>query len=474
MYKLSIIFVIIATLVAGSFADEPTSAPWELAICTIANGEMLNGTIYIGLTDSKTPAYTVWVNLTGSAIPQDGSYAIAVHETGDLSFPGSIYQGSGSGEFQCAQPTGLSGALGNWGSTVSGIVSNTVFQEQFVLNGAESLVGRVLAVYSSAYICEGEKGDSVPPSTDIIGSCVIGNANVMYPLADEIKVFLPNKGVNMTAAIATTNNAHNNPDNVVTSAVCYLAATGSLASNVTGYVTLTLSEDQKSITYLSHVSGLNTSIAHGINIHTYGDIHDITGYSAAGHWKLSTQIHALPENPDRELGDLGNMCVYDKENVMYYNYTTNHSGTFTSINNVIGKTIIVHAIRDYGNGSDMGARLSQCVIGIASIKTVPITFTPELYTGNFTDEPFCPVTTPAPSTTTTTSSTTTTTTPTTTTTSTTSTTTQTSTTTTTTATTTKPTTGSTPSPSPSMAGSLALEEPTPTPWELATCTIANG
>eukprot|EP01133_Synstelium_polycarpum_P007401 gene7401-8653_t len=410
MYKLSIIFVIVATIVAVSLSVE--TDVWELAACNM-NSTQVYGTIYIGLTDAEQPTYSVWVNLkgpTGSNILIDKSnHAITVHDRGDLSITGPVY--SDGKTFGCDEPNTFPGFLGDWESTTTGINAHKEFT-QIVLNGAKSLVGRVLSIYSTHSSCisdttpppaPGAPPPALPPTLplpkDIIGSCVIGIANVnSTTLPDDVKIALPDDGKNTTLAFASTNNAHCNPANAATSAVCYLSATYNLYTYVTGYITLTLSKDKTTMTYIAIVNGLNNSIAHGIHIHTFGDLSDVAGSSTGGHWKNITQVHALPENNNREYGDLGNMCVFGKENVTYYNYTTSYSGTFTTANNVIGRSIVIHAIRDSGDSSDLGARLAQCVIGLGSEDSTPIKFN-DVVSGNFTDEPLCtppPVPTPTP------------------------------------------------------------------------------
>eukprot|EP01133_Synstelium_polycarpum_P002659 gene2659-3067_t len=304
----------------------------------------------IGLTDSAKKEYTIWADLKGTGVISAGTLTIAALTYGDIQSPGDIFMKTFS---------------------------------HFVLNGEDSLVGSVLAVYSIATTCGSGKGEFLPPVTKIIGSCVVGKINANFSVPNEVKTALLtdylNRGV--TGQEAAGNDAHNNPNNAAgTAAICYLNPT--VGNTVNGTVTLTLNAD-KTVTYLANVSGLNSSIAHGVHIHGYGDLRSVSGTSVGSHWKQGSQIHALPENATREMGDLGNMCVADSTGVMYYNY---HSGSFSTIDNALGRAIIVPNIRDHGGASDLGVPLSQCIIGLSGPTTAKITFDSNI-SGNFIDEP---------------------------------------------------------------------------------------
>eukprot|EP01133_Synstelium_polycarpum_P012643 gene12643-14851_t len=395
MNKIAILFAI-ATIVSCTIAAEADPA-WELAGCAFT-GPVVSGAVYIGLTNAAKKEYTVWSNLTGSGINTAGSHAFAVLQYGDLNATGKIFAGP-TEVFTCSPPSFI-GDLGNWESTVSGIDSKKTFTN-FALNGANSLVGRVLAIYSTPSTCAppaAKVGDTPADPANIIAKCVVGKINANSTLPKDVLTALPTAySGTVSPAQATGNAAHNNPNNAAkTTAVCYLTSTGAPTfGDVNGTVTLTLNADN-SITYLATVKGLDTSKAHGIHIHGFGDLRVTLGSSTGGHWKSGAQTHALPENNTRELGDLGNICVTDSQGTMYYNYTTSYSGSFSTIDNALGRAIVVHAIRDYGNATDLGARLSQCVVGLGNVEApATITFNPNIV-GKFEDEPICPVATPSP------------------------------------------------------------------------------
>lgn len=116
-------------------------------------------------------------------------------------------------------------------------------------------------------------------------------------------------------------------------------------------------------------SGLTPNTKLGWHIHKYGDTGEEDGTGTGGHFvsprNSKWRFHALPRNPRRHWGDLGNLYV-----------TPNGTAAFKGIDNtirlrgIIGRGMIIHARVDQGLSEQpsgaAGPRVAQCVIGIAN------------------------------------------------------------------------------------------------------------
>ncbi|XP_043250892.1 superoxide dismutase [Cu-Zn] [Colletes gigas] len=117
------------------------------------------------------------------------------------------------------------------------------------------------------------------------------------------------------------------------------------------------------------VSGLQKGL-HGFHIHEFGD--NTNGCTSAGpHFNPSGKEHGGPTSAERHVGDLGNIEA-STDGVANVNITDNQI-QLQGPNNIIGRTLVVHADPDdLGKGGhelskttgNAGARLACGVVGI--------------------------------------------------------------------------------------------------------------
>jgi len=134
-------------------------------------------------------------------------------------------------------------------------------------------------------------------------------------------------------------------------------------NNASGVVIFVQQKDGVHIN--AHVSGLIPG-EHGFHIHEFGNCACDDAVCAGDHFNPTHKPHAGPDDPDRHIGDLGNM-VADAEGKAIYNDVDNQLA-LNGPNSIIGRAVIVHADKDdfktqpTGNA---GARVGCGVIGIA-------------------------------------------------------------------------------------------------------------
>lgn len=148
--------------------------------------------------------------------------------------------------------------------------------------------------------------------------------------------------------------------NAISKAVCVLTPTE--GSNVKGLVTLT--QTDAGLLIVADVEGLSEG-KHGFHIHEFGDISKSDGTSAGGHFNPEHKDHAGPEDEIRHAGDFGNIIADANGNAHYERVDSLIS--FKGINNIIGRSIIIHADEDdlvSQPTGDAGGRVAQGVIGI--------------------------------------------------------------------------------------------------------------
>jgi Cu-Zn family superoxide dismutase len=147
----------------------------------------------------------------------------------------------------------------------------------------------------------------------------------------------------------------------ILSAVCILYPTE--GNETSGIVKFTHSSE--GIKIVADVIGL-TPGKHGFHIHEFGDCSRLDGKSAGGHFNPDDKNHGAPNGTERHVGDLGNL-VTGEDGKAHYEWTDSYI-SFTGLNSIIGRAIIVHAGEDdltsqpTGNA---GARLACGVIGLA-------------------------------------------------------------------------------------------------------------
>ncbi len=112
------------------------------------------------------------------------------------------------------------------------------------------------------------------------------------------------------------------------------------------------------------VEGLMPGSEHGFHIHEYGDASDPKGESAGWHFNPEGHDHALPTNPTRHAGDLGNLVANEQGHASYTG-TVKNLTLFTGSHAILGRSVVVHAKADDGGQptGNAGPRIGVGVIG---------------------------------------------------------------------------------------------------------------
>ncbi len=153
--------------------------------------------------------------------------------------------------------------------------------------------------------------------------------------------------------------SHDNSD-AISRAVCVITPTE--GNDVKGIVTFTQTDG--GILIVADVEGLSEG-KHGFHIHEFGDISKSDGTSAGGHFNPEHKDHAGPQDEVRHAGDFGNIIADADGNAHYERVDSLIS--FQGINNIIGRSIIIHADEDdlaSQPTGDAGGRVAYGVIGI--------------------------------------------------------------------------------------------------------------
>ncbi len=128
--------------------------------------------------------------------------------------------------------------------------------------------------------------------------------------------------------------------------------------------TVTFVQKENGIEVNAQISGL-TPGEHGFHIHEFGDCACDDAKCAGEHFNPTHQKHGAPTDTERHVGDLGNVTA-DANGKAHYTYI-DHDIALHGSNNIIGRSVIVHADKDdfvsqpTGNA---GARVGCGVIGI--------------------------------------------------------------------------------------------------------------
>jgi superoxide dismutase, Cu-Zn family len=114
------------------------------------------------------------------------------------------------------------------------------------------------------------------------------------------------------------------------------------------------------------ISGLTPNQKHAIHIHEFGDVSDLSGKSAGGHYNPDKLDHGLPPSEKRHAGDLGNLKA-NAEGHAEYSLTVDNISIGAAKNAILGRAIVVHADPDDGGQptGNAGARIGFGVIGVA-------------------------------------------------------------------------------------------------------------
>jgi len=322
----------------------------------------------VTFTDNGNGTVNVNVNVTG--IATNGSYAIHVHTFGDISDPTGTAAG---GHFNpLGQPHACPGTsarhegdMGNWTAVNGAIQQNNNF-DLLTLTGNNSIIGRAVVVHAAA-------DDCLTQPTGAAGArqsfCVIGISNN----ANNTAVVNQTTGVPITNAVATLFGTTDS-----TGCGSYGACRGTAWFNlVNGNSVNVVVRVTSGLTF----NGGSASGKYGIHIHQFGDLSDrALANSAGGHWNPSAVNHGFPTDTVHHLGDLGNIQTNDTSGYYWYNYTATY---ITSIEQILGRALIIHADVDHGQGQNCstangnaGARKMIGVIGVVNATATPVQTSP--------------------------------------------------------------------------------------------------
>jgi len=303
--------------------------------------------VYFFLSDGDG-LVTVIANISGIHVGNTTElHGMHIHEFGDLSnnisdSAGSHYKGYGSGVHGCPSNTSRdSGDMGNWVVNADGTIVGNKTLDLIDLTGGLSVIGRAVVLHLKTDDCV-----NISSASSRIAHCVIGVGNKAY--------FPPILGS------VVSNIASNVGTNAGTKAVCVLST-----NNITG--SIVFEQGASSVSVTARINGLTFNTTHGLHIHEFGDLSSPDGLSLGSHYNPYNYNHSLPPQPARHFGDLGNICTFSPNGVAYYKYFTNNITVNASMNNIIGRGVVIHAIRDDGS-TNYGARIGLCVIGIANSK----------------------------------------------------------------------------------------------------------
>ncbi|MFP8490149.1 superoxide dismutase family protein [Gracilimonas sp. Q87] len=130
-------------------------------------------------------------------------------------------------------------------------------------------------------------------------------------------------------------------------------------SDVSGSVTFTKTNDGVSV--MGEFEGLEPG-KHGFHIHEFGDCRADDGTSAGGHFNPLNKDHGAPSDMNRHMGDLGNIEA-NEEGIAMVDYVDD---TIT-LEQIIGRGIIVHAGEDDLTSQPTGAAGSRVACGVIGI-----------------------------------------------------------------------------------------------------------
>jgi Cu-Zn family superoxide dismutase len=136
-------------------------------------------------------------------------------------------------------------------------------------------------------------------------------------------------------------------------------------NQVRGTVTFFQTGDR--VTVVADVQGLPPNSTHGFHIHEFGDCSAPDATSAGGHFNPGGHPHAGPGTPTRHAGDLGNVEASGTGRA-YKRMVVDNITLGSGPNNIIGRSVIVHAKRDdltSQPSGDAGARVACGIIGDA-------------------------------------------------------------------------------------------------------------
>ncbi|MFD2531492.1 superoxide dismutase family protein [Gracilimonas halophila] len=130
-------------------------------------------------------------------------------------------------------------------------------------------------------------------------------------------------------------------------------------SDVSGSVTFTDTENGVAVS--GNFEGL-TPGNHGFHIHEFGDCRADDGTSAGGHFNPGGNDHGAPTDMERHMGDLGNLEVGEDGSG-----TLEYTDSNVSLEQILGRGIIIHAGEDDLESQPTGAAGSRVACGVIGI-----------------------------------------------------------------------------------------------------------
>lgn len=136
---------------------------------------------------------------------------------------------------------------------------------------------------------------------------------------------------------------------------------------VGGTLQLTQSSEDAPTIIQGQITGLSPG-AHGIAIHTYGDL-SLGAASCGEKFNPFGKQHGSPKDQERRVGDLGNVLVDESGTCTVY--LSDPLVKLLGPHSVIGRSIVVYASEDDGGKSasekpSAGPRIAAGVIGITA------------------------------------------------------------------------------------------------------------
>jgi len=242
------------------------------------------------------------------------------------------------------------GDLGNWQATGGTINDRKTFSNIRIDDSINSVIGRTVVLHTNEDDCM-----DINSSGSRLGLGVIG--------------------IRFVNTTETTNNAKANLNAGLMEAVCVFDGTTACMGtncdiNNSGFVYFY--QKGNTISIKAQVFGIDTE--RGFHIHNFGDISSPTGDNTGGHWNPLNTKHGLPGQEELHFGDLGSIKTFSRHPKFgIYFHSLSYDYPEWTIDNIIGRGVIVHEGIDHGNepscpGSDKngsaGKRIYQCVIGI--------------------------------------------------------------------------------------------------------------
>jgi len=133
--------------------------------------------------------------------------------------------------------------------------------------------------------------------------------------------------------------------------------------------TVLFNHGPKGLQVIASITG-GTPGKHGFHIHEKGDCSAPDASSAGGHFNPTGATHADPSAQARHVGDLGNIIVKEA-GVGYLTLDVPPVKSFTNWDEIIGKSVVVHAKLDDLKSQPAGAAGDRIACGVIQATQKP-------------------------------------------------------------------------------------------------------